>query len=330
MKQRLIVVVMLYIVNAAPTIANEATNNLPAGGLAVDAASGIEIRAQELRISPQAIHIRYTFFNSTAKDVKTTVSFTLPDRPPTDDGSMDSIPVTDATDYLGSQSKVNGTLVETETDERAIVAGVDMTEYLETAKLSPSTATEEELNALPVEMRKTLIELAIIGEEEIEDGEATKKVLVRRWGTRTTIKWEQTFPAEKETVIEHSYQPSVGVSYGASDFSGEYPNSVGYLKKSYCLDEAFLEAAKRMRTETEAKGAFVNEHRVGYLFLKDDKPAALVKDFRLVVDKGDAESLAGFCAPGMKQISPTQYEARAKDYMPSQDLEVLFLIRKQQ
>ena len=48
-----------------------------------------------------------------------------------------------------------------------------------------------------------------------------------------------------------------------------------------------------------------------------------IKDFRMVVDKGKADSLVSFCAEGVKKISRTQFEVRKTDFEPVQDVDVL-------
>ena len=42
-----------------------------------------------------------------------------------------------------------------------------------------------------------------------------------------------------------------------------------------------------------------------------------------MVDKGSPDALVSFCGTGVKKIGPTQFEMRAKDFTPEQELEIL-------
>ena len=55
--------------------------------------------------------------------------------------------------------------------------------------------------------------------------------------------------------------------------------------------------------------------------------AGPIGNFRLVVDKGDANNLVSFCSDGVKKIGPTQFEMRKSDFTPERNLYVLILKR---
>ena len=50
-----------------------------------------------------------------------------------------------------------------------------------------------------------------------------------------------------------------------------------------------------------------------------------IQNFRLLVGKGDADSLVSFCAEGTKRLNPTQCEVKKSDFTPEGDLSVLIL-----
>ena len=50
-----------------------------------------------------------------------------------------------------------------------------------------------------------------------------------------------------------------------------------------------------------------------------------IGDFRFVVDKGKADSLASFCAEDVRKVSPTQFEARRTSFTPTTDLDALLI-----
>jgi hypothetical protein len=72
-------------------------------------------------------------------------------------------------------------------------------------------------------------------------------------------------------------------------------------------------------------GAPFSEQRITYLLATEANRARPIKEFRLVVDKGDPANLVSFCGDGAKKIGPTQYELRRTDYRPTIDLHVLIL-----
>jgi hypothetical protein len=62
---------------------------------------------------------------------------------------------------------------------------------------------------------------------------------------------------------------------------------------------------------------------VSYILTTANNWARPIGDFRLVVDKGSPDALVSFCGTDVKKISPTQFEMRAKDFTPEQELEIL-------
>jgi Domain of unknown function (DUF4424) len=55
--------------------ANDSEANLAAGGLVLAKNNAIELRSEELFISPKKIIVDYIFYNRTKRDVKITVAF---------------------------------------------------------------------------------------------------------------------------------------------------------------------------------------------------------------------------------------------------------------
>jgi hypothetical protein len=70
-----------------------------------------------------------------------------------------------------------------------------------------------------------------------------------------------------------------------------------------------------------------SEERIEYVLRTGANWAGPIGSFRLVVDKGDADSLISFCGEGVKRLSPTQFEMRATDFVPRRDLSILILKR---
>jgi len=96
-------------------------------------------------------------------------------------------------------------------------------------------------------------------------------------------------------------------------------------RKDYCVNDAFLANLDKLASAGEANSAKLQERRISYVLKTGANWAGPIKEFRLVIDKGDASSLVSFCGDGIKKISPTQFEMKKTDYTPEGDLGVLIL-----
>ena len=71
--------------------------------------------------------------------------------------------------------------------------------------------------------------------------------------------------------------------------------------------------------------ARLRERRISYVLKTGANWAGPIKEFRLVVDKGDADSLVSFCGDDVKKVSPTRFEMKMTDFTPEDDFAVLIL-----
>jgi hypothetical protein len=157
-----------------------------------------------------------------------------------------------------------------------------------------------------------------------------QKHLAARWGLQTTYYWEQTFPARAETAIDHRYKPSVGSSVQTALGSPNESKEPWYeeYKEKYCFDYEFLAAIERARRAVNSRtGAPYSEQRIDYILKTGANWSGPIREFRLVVDKGAADSLVSFCAQDVKKISDTQFEVKKSDFTPDGNLSVLILKR---
>jgi hypothetical protein len=168
-----------------------------------------------------------------------------------------------------------------------------------------------------------------IGLAEIE-GNGAARHLAARWTLQTTHYWEQLFPADAETVIEHRYRPSVGRSGQTLLGSPEQADEPWYdeYKEKYCLEPEFVAGLVRQRKAANSKpGAPFAEERMDYLLRTGASPAHPIKEFRLVIDKGAAENLISFCSDDVKPIGGTQFLMKKTDYVPDGNISILILER---
>jgi hypothetical protein len=188
--------------------------------------------------------------------------------------------------------------------------------------------TNEALDRLPADKWDELLRLGLAEIEEYDAGRGMQKHLAARWTLQTTYYWEQTFPAMAETLIEHRYRPSVGKSVQTSLGAPNAASEPWYLdyRDRYCFEPDFLAAIERARNAANSKfGAPFSEQRIDYILRTGANWSGPIKEFRLVVDKGDADSLVSFCGQDVRKIADTQFEMRKVDYVPDGNLSVLIL-----
>jgi hypothetical protein len=327
------VLASLALALAPPARSNDSSAELATGGLVLTRSESIEMRSEDLYISMQEIRVSYRFLNTSDRDVTTLVAFPMPPITIESPDQNISIPTEDPENILGFETVVEGRRVQAKVEQKALSRGTDHTALLRSLNvpLAPHLAsTGDIMSALPPDRWDELIGLGLAEIEEYDVGKGMRKHLGPRWTLQTTYYWEQTFPAGREIRVEHRYRPSVGALVQTS--LGE-PDAVreewyGEYQKKYCMDRAFLNAVDRVRKATKTTyGAPFSEHRIAYILTTGGNWLGPIRDFRLVVDKGEASSLVSFCGEGVKRISPTQFEMRKRDFTPQSELYVLILKR---
>jgi hypothetical protein len=316
---------------AAPARANDTTAELATGGLLFVSNDDVEMRSEKLFISTEQVRVTYDFFNKSAKDVTVLVAFPLPEIRISGADDNIAIPTDDPVNIVGFATTVNGAPVTTQVEQRVTAMGLDRTQYLRNLgiPLDPALpATDQALDALPQDKWPELVRLGLAEIVEYGDSSGMKQHLEARWGLATTFYWQQTFPAGKETIIQHQYKPSVGGSVqtdlGAPGAAKEtwYAD---YLHK-YCIDSDFLATIDKLRRANKSEfGPPYSEARIDYILRTGANWSGPIQDFQLIVDKGSPDSLVSFCGSGIKKISPTQFQMQKTDFAPDGDLSILIL-----
>jgi hypothetical protein len=246
-----------------------------------------------------------------------------------------AVPTEDPVNFLAFTTKVNGAPVKTEVEQRVTAAGIDRTRLLLSLQipLAPHLqSTADALNRLPKDKWDDLIRIGLAEIEEYDVGKGQEKHLAARWGLATTFYWEQTFAAKAETVIEHRYRPSVGESVQTGLGAPASVSEPWYdeYKQKYCFDREFTAAVARARRAGRGPGqsqagAPYSEQRIDYVLRTGANWSGPIKEFRLVIDKGEADNLVSFCGDHPRKISPTQFEIKLTDFTPDADVSVLIL-----
>ncbi len=314
-----------------PAQANDSTAELSTGGLVFVQNDDVEMRSEDLFISSAEIRVRYRFFNKSAKDVAVLVAFPMPDVT-RDESSNISVPTEDPVNLLQFTTRVNGQTVNAEAEQRVFVGSVEYTSLLRELNIPLAPHLEiaaKALDALPP-VRWSQFERFKLAEVEEwgTTGGKMERHLTPRWTLRTTFHWQQTFPAQKETVIEHRYKPSVGQSVMTaltSPLSKDEPWIQNYMTK-YCIEKDIMDRLDRARRAAKSDGSPpFGEERIDYILKTGANWSGPIREFRLVVDKGDAKNLVSFCGDGVKKIGATQFEMRKTNFTPQGNFSVLIL-----
>jgi hypothetical protein len=219
--------------------------------------------------------------------------------------------------------------VTTEVEQRVFAADIERTQYLRDLGIPlaphlPSTNTA--LDRLPRAKWDELVRNGVAAIEEYDVGKGMEKHLAPRWALRTTFYWQQTFPANAETLIDHRCRPSVGATSGTSIGStyrrSNDPDEKARAKK-YCFDRDFLASVVRVREAAKTESAPFTEERIEYILKTGANWSGPIRDFRLVVDKGAVDSLISFCGEGVKKIALTEFEMQKRDFTPDGNFSVL-------
>jgi hypothetical protein len=318
-------------VGAMSAEANDSSAELAAGGLVLTQSADVEMTSEELYISADRIRVTYLFTNRRAQPVTTLVAFPMPDI----SGSEDpiSVPTEDPANILAFETLVDGRPVKAGVEQKALVGERDHTALLKSLgiPLAPHLrATTEALGKLPPARATELADLSLVEVVQFDQGKGMETELAPRWRLKTTWFWRQTFPGSATTRIEHAYTPATGISVGTgiTDAGSEKEAWFKDYRARYCMDGDFLAAAYRghARARARSDGSLpFSEQRIAYILTTGANWAGPIRDFRLTVDKGAAANLVSFCGTGVRKVSPTQFEMRAKDFTPTQDLHVLIL-----
>ena len=311
---------------AATACANDTTAQFDNNGLVFLKTDSIEMRSEELFISEARVRVRYRFFNKSDQDVITRVAFPLPDMVWLYAVKSISVPA----DF---SVRVDGQPVPVALEQKAMVGGVDRTALLVRLGLPIDPSADELreiLAALPQEKWPELVEAGLAKIETYTIAKEHKE-LSGDWTMTSTYHWQQTFPARREIVVEHDYQPSVGGQVGIGA-SGEYFQS-GKIEwppedmQRYCIDATFLAAANRVAGTGKKPEDHYSEQYLDYVLKTGANWAGPIGSFRLVIDKGAPDNLVSFCGDGVKKISPTAFEIRKTNFLPQDDLHVLLITK---
>ena len=336
-----------------PAGANDSSSELAAGGLVLTKTDAIAMQREDLVLSPKQVRVRYEMRNDTGAPVTLRVAFPMPDMPvemPAEglsvlgkDGApvawnLDMTKVTEP-NFLRFQLTVNGRPQAVETDIRAdLPDGRNIVDQLYRIGgwrlvLQPSwyhlapAATDASADDIGPTMDRALRELGAV---DGDNGDG-----LPRWTTRVTLHWMQTFPPGV-TVVEHSYSPVLGsqLTELIDGTSGE-PVLRGSadrdLAGAFCIDGATARAIRAVHPGHADGGAY----SLAYILRTARNWHGPIGTFHLTVQggpislrTGETVAVVSLCTDlALRQTGTMRFEATQRDYVPAQDLRVLFVPR---
>jgi Domain of unknown function (DUF4424) len=317
---------------ASTSRANDTSAELAVGGLVFTKNSDVSIESEDLAITPETVTVRYVFLNQSASPVTLTVAFPLPDIDLAD-GANVAFPSADPLNFVGFSTKVDGKPINFTVNQRAILNGKDITATLREMGIPtlPVGAQQLKINELPQQTRERAVAAGLLLQSGTND--KGEPLYDPTWTLKTSVVRQQTFPPGKPVSVEHRYRTSVGMSFDSVLRQGLRQNKaleseVQRYKANYCILDDFLKSVDKLAGADEANKAKILERRISYVLKTGANWSGPIKNFHLVVDKGQPDRIVSFCGDGVKKISATAFELRASDFTPTRDLNIIIVGRR--
>jgi hypothetical protein len=332
-------------------VANDSASELAGGGIVLMKNDVIALQREDLSLSPAEVKVRYEMRNDSGKPVTLRVAFPLPEVPATSPGGRTTttggynIMMADPREpnFLGFHVLADGREVTPDVEIRATLPdGRDI------------AAAVQQIGGLPLVLRSGYVfppddadldaaarrRLAGIGAIEPLENNGYRLP----WTTRITFHWMQTF-APGVTIVEHSYRPILGFRFVAVDRQGVLTGSGNDdTAAAFCIDTAGkrtlqdLSERARVRRLKESPGdnPYLYGYTLGYVLQTARNWRGPIGTFHLAVTGGPIPLFGttekrstialSFCSQApIRQTAPLRFEAEAQDFVPRQDLRILFL-----
>lgn len=320
----------LTVAGAQSAHANDSMAGMAVGGLELLRTDAVEMRSEELHISPTEVRVRYVFRNVTKTPVHTLVAFPLPPVGFGFEFDWVPLPFPESENYVGFTTRIDGAEIPLGVEHRAVLLGLDRTQVLTDLGVSLipfDEGAQARILALPADTRATLRAAHLIDAEGVP-----------LWALHTAFWREQTFQPGVDLVVEHSYTPvrggsvgaPIGNGYGLDDAGGEVdPWMTTFVeghRRRYCVEpaiEAELDAQRLARANPEDRMYASSD--VGYVLVTGGNWRGPIGQFRLIVETPDPRDGVFVCLEGSQRVALNRIEADLTDFWPTGDLEVLFV-----
>jgi hypothetical protein len=327
--RKLAAALLLGLACTAPSLADDGSAQLAAGGIVFTKSADIRMAKEDLYLSKEKVRIRFEFQN-TGADQDVTIAFPLPDLDIEDFQGEEVGTVTDdPLNFVGFTAKVDGKPVAFQSEQRAFIKGKDVSAIVRAAGLPLNLIAHggyDKLDKLSDTQKKALAKAGIV---DYEDNHAEPL-----WTVRTRFYWTQHFPAGKTVVIEHGYKPVTGG--GQYYDSTDAPASADEWSKPFCFDPGTSALLRKMLADPKLRakdGDFNNAvggplwaYTTDYILKTANTWKGPIGHFHLTLDKLEPKAILNLCWKGdLKKTGPTTFEFTADDFAPTQDIHMLVL-----
>ncbi len=342
MLSRFLKTTALAAVLAGASFANDGFGGLTATGLEFRD-SPVQMLSEDLYISPEKIKVSYIFLHGGDEDLEGEMIFPLP---PINLGALmeSDFALSDEDlakeNIVGFTAKVDGKAVPVKVDRIAVLEdhsgeeeppasasydspGKDITALLKKHKI-PLTYDVEAISAalgkLPQAAKDELTAANVAAFDDTGG--------YPMWSIIERYHWTQVFPHGKEVKIAHEYKaaPPGGIFIwrNPEGEEGEYASQVA---KQYCIDEGTQKAIKNALHQDEGDKTYWvgSAYYIDYVLKTARTWNGPIKDFKLTLDKGKADSVISLCIDGIKKTGATTFEVVKKDFTPDKDISVLLI-----
>jgi hypothetical protein len=320
---------LLAVTSAAQT--NDSAAELSIGGLQFVRTNDVAMDSEDLRISLDRVTVRYQFANTTAKPVTLTVAFPLPDIDLSEAENI-ALPSAEPVNFVDFETRIDGVPAQFKIDQHAMVGDKDVSAVLDQFKLPllPIGTREIRVTDLPEATRASLADQGLLMPVRTDD--RGRQQYEMAWVVKTSAVRQQTFPPERNVVVDHRYRPSVGTSPDtilrrALRTNKSLTPEVERYRKEYCVSDAFLAQLDKRAGNGAPNAAMIQERRINYVLKTGANWAGPIRSFKLTIDPGASDRLVSFCPGPLKPTAPNTLEFTATDFKPESDLKILIVGR---
>ncbi|MCA9759300.1 MAG: DUF4424 family protein [Candidatus Eisenbacteria bacterium] len=333
---RILLSCVLVLILPCEIIANDGYLGVSVGGLTFQHTDDIAMKDEDLYLSLDTVRVRYVFENVSSSDVTAAIGFPMPDLvviPDYDDLNRHTFFGDEATDPFFFRTWVNGEEISTRatTVTARILTPLFPSESNEKQELVDVTSRIQDFG-FPLSLDSYVVgrRMEALSEEELEQLVALDLVRLSsmsipgsdpprptpypNWFLTFQFSWEQEFPAGRETVIEHQYRPMTG---GSKLWVNEP------TKSEFCIDDESQAEINRIMEERSG----LHMESVPYILETANSWAGPIGRFRLTIDRGRPDVFAFACLDiPVVEVGATTIRAEAEAFVPTQRLEVLFIV----
>ena len=342
---RTLLLLLALVLLSEPGLANDGYAGLSSGGLEFDKTDDVEMKSEDLFLSPTLVRVTYVFKNTSDKDVEAIVAFPMPPLSPGDrkgEAAMaPEIQNSNDLNLMNFKVSVNGEAVNPDRETKMFLRQAD--DWAWGWDLLKKPGLDVTARLLQLEVPETFDSDVIMAwynklPKATQESLAKDKLFLDLYGygsllpayvISTKYFWTQNFPAGREITVVHEYRPIRGgsVFYLSDD-----------LKKNYCVDAGTERAisAAQAKAEEGPKNEFgFSVNYIGLTFLDYILTTANtwkgpIGAFRITLDKGSKENLTSLCMEGIKKTGPTTFTLEKTNFTPKNDIRIVFFEKEAQ